>query len=90
MKIGVRINVDVTKLDKEHFFKGDKGTYCDLVVFIDDQPDAYGRNGGVKQTWKDCDDKQQDYVGNCKIFWSDSSAPSREMPPADDSDELPF
>jgi len=35
MKIGVNLKIDVTKLDKSRFFKGAKGTYADLSVYLD-------------------------------------------------------
>lgn len=43
------IKLDVTKLNKEHFFKGAKGTYCDLVVMENDEPDQYGNTHVVRQ-----------------------------------------
>ena len=73
MTIGVNINIDVTKLQKEHFVKGKKGTYLDLVVFLNDEQDQYGNNGGVKQTFKDADNKAQPYIGNARVFWRDGN-----------------
>lgn len=81
-KIGVTLNINVSKLQKEHFFEGKQGKYVELKVFIDpDNPDQYGQHGGVKQTWKECDDKAQDFVGNAKVFWKEDGGkyqPSRE------------
>ncbi len=96
-KIGVRLNIDVTKLQKEHFFKGKKGTYCEMVVFIDpNNADDYGQHGGIKQTWKDCNEKEQGFIGNAKVFWQENSGAQGSATPAktqddwgDDSD-LPF
>jgi hypothetical protein len=45
----LKLKLDVTKLDKSAFFKGEKGTYCDLAVFINDEPDQYGNDASVKQ-----------------------------------------
>lgn len=43
-------NIDVTKLDKAHFFKGAKGTYADLVLIPNkDGTDRFGNDGMVKQ-----------------------------------------
>jgi len=45
----IKIKIDVTKLDKSRFFKGAKGTYADLVIYENDQPDEYGNDFSVKQ-----------------------------------------
>ena len=42
--------IDVTKLDKAHFFKGQKGIYADLVLIPNkDGTDQYGNDGMVTQ-----------------------------------------
>ena len=42
--------IDVTKIDKAHMFKGNKGTYLDLVLMENRQgPDQYGNDGMVVQ-----------------------------------------
>lgn len=42
--------IDVTKLDKGHFFKGQKGIYADLVLIPNkDGTDQYGNDGFVSQ-----------------------------------------
>ena len=77
-KIGVNISIDVTKLNKQLFVKGTKGTYANLTVFIDpDNKDQYGNNGGVKQDHKDADSKQQPFIGNARVFWQE---PSQQQP----------
>lgn len=38
--------IDVTKIDKAHLFKGNKGTYLDLVLMENkDGPDKFGNDG---------------------------------------------
>ena len=44
--IGVNLSIDVSKLDKSRLYKGAKGTYANLTVFIDSNPDQFGKNGG--------------------------------------------
>ena len=34
-KIGITLNIDVTKIDKTRLYSGHKGTYLDLTTFID-------------------------------------------------------
>ena len=43
------IKIDVTKFLKDAFYKGEKGTYATLSVFVNDEKDDYGNFGMVKQ-----------------------------------------
>jgi hypothetical protein len=44
------IKLDVTKIVKDWLFKGQKGTYLDLVVYENDNEDPYGNSHVVKQS----------------------------------------
>ncbi len=77
MKVGVSLKIDVSKIDKNRLFKGEKGVYLDATVFVDvDQLDQYGNSGMITQDVSK-DEKQQgvkgNILGNCKVFWSDGS-----------------
>jgi len=49
-RVGLSVRVDVTKIDKERLYKGKKGTYLDLVTFVDlDNRDQYDNNGFISQ-----------------------------------------
>ena len=51
MKVRMSVRVDVTKIDKARLYKGAKGTYLDLVTFVDmEQQDQYGNNGFISQS----------------------------------------
>lgn len=43
------LKLDVTKFDKSAFFKGAKGTYADVTVFLNDEADDRGQFGMVTQ-----------------------------------------
>ncbi len=103
MKIGVNLKIDVTKLDKSRFFKGAKGTYADLSVYLDtDQADEYGNNGSIQiaATKEEREAKQKmPYVGSARIYFQ--SGESKQEKPAkaaqqvktaepDFDDEIPF
>ena len=99
MKIGVRLKIDVTKIEKARLFKGAKGTYLDATVFIDaDQKDQYDNNGMITQdVSKDEKDNgiQGAILGNCQVFWNDQTqapAGQPQTPPSsfDDSESIPF
>ena len=99
-KIGVNLSIDVSKLDKSRLYKGAKGTYANLTVFIDSNPDQFGKNGGVKeQATKDERDQKvkMPFVGNATIFWSDNpdfqqARVEQAQEPATDEfdDSIPF
>lgn len=44
------LKLDVSKIVKEWLFKGQKGTYLDLVVYENDATDQYGNSHVVKQS----------------------------------------
>ena len=71
--IGVSISVDVTKLRKERFYKGKKGTYADLTVFINSDKDDYGKNGGIMESLSQEERDSgaaKNGLGEAKVFWS--------------------
>lgn len=45
----LKLKIDVTKFDKTAFYKGEKGTYAKISVFVNDEEDQYGQFGTVKQ-----------------------------------------
>ena len=84
-KIGVSLRIDVSKIDKERLYKGQKGVYLDATAFIDlDQLDQYGNSGMITQ---DVSKEERDagtkgaILGNSKVFWSDrQGAPAQSAP----------
>ena len=75
MKYGVNLKIDVTKIDKNKLFKGQKGTYLDAQVFIEvDEQDQYGNNGMITQAAPK--GEQGAILGNAKIFWQESGQQS--------------
>lgn len=74
-KVGVSLKIDVTKIDKDRLFKGQKGTYLDATVFVDiDEADQYGNNGMITQNVSK-EERQAgtrgEILGNCKVFYRD-------------------
>jgi hypothetical protein len=51
----ITAKIDVTKIDKEELYKGQKGTYLEIVLFANtddtgaEVPDQYGNDGVIKQ-----------------------------------------
>ena len=91
--------IDVTKLDKGHFFKGQKGIYADLVLIPNkDGVDQYGNDGMVKQgVSKEARDKGENgaILGNYKKINRGSNTkaepkPTAKVQPDFDDDQVPF
>jgi len=77
MKVGVKVKIDVTKIEKQRLFAGKKGTYLDATVFIDvDNKDQYDNNGMITQ---DVTKEEKDQgvkgpiLGNVQVFWKDDN-----------------
>ena len=75
-KIGVRLKIDVTKIDKARLFTGSKGVYLDATAFIDlDEADQYGNHGMITQ---DVSREEREsgtkgaILGNSTVFYKDS------------------
>jgi len=84
-KVGVRIKLNVSQIDKARLFKGNKGVYLDATVFIDlDQKDQYDNNGMITQDITK-EEKEQgvqgNILGNVQVFWSDAqqAAPQQQV-----------
>jgi len=101
LKIGISIKLDVTKIQKDRLFKGERGTYLDLTTFIDtDNADQYQNHGFISQSQtkeeRASGAERTPILGNCKVFYTDgnaSQAPQQAAaPPANDFDDedLPF
>jgi hypothetical protein len=75
MKVGLSVRIDVTKIDKERLYKGEKGTYLDLTTFVDTtSQDQYENNGFISQSVdKEEREKgvQTPILGNVKVFYTD-------------------
>ena len=91
MKIGVRLNIDVSKIDKSKLYKGEKGTYLSCTAFIDpSNPDQYGNAGMITQ---DVSKEEKEagvkgaILGNSKVFWQGEGKQQAAKPSLD---EIPF
>lgn len=94
--------IDVTKIDKAHIFKGQKGTYLDLVLIPNkDGVDQYGNDGFVSQgVSKEAREKgtKGTIVGNYRKInrGGDTAAPQKAKPETkpdpclDPDDDVPF
>ncbi len=98
MKVRINLSVDVTKLDKERFYRGKKGTYCNMTALVDiDELDQYGNSGFITQA-KNKDEPKElklPILGNAKIVWKENSQYSaprevKAVPAQDFGDDIPW
>ena len=57
-------SIDVTKIDKSKLYKGQKGTYLNLTIFIDVKEDEYGHSLHIQQSTKKGEERI--YLGDGK------------------------
>ena len=74
-KVGVRLKIDVSKIDKASLFRGKKGVYLDATAFIDlDQLDQYNNSGMITQDLskeRSQGGEKGPILGNSQVFWKD-------------------
>jgi len=98
-KIGVKLKIDVTNIEKARLFRGKKGTYLDATAFIDvDNKDQYDNNGMITQ---DVTKEEKDsgvkgpILGNVQVFWREEQQRSQPVPAKqqledDFNEDIPF
>ena len=82
----ISISLNVTKLDKERFFKGKKGIYADLILF--ETPDSDYGDYMVKQ--RADKGQQMPILGNAKVFKTQGKQARNEPKNNDKNDQIPF
>lgn len=84
MKVGINLSIDVTKLEKERFVKGKKGTYANFTTFIDlDNKDQYENNGFVSQSItkeERSNGVQTPILGNVRVIYRDDAKIEEDVP----------
>ena len=91
MATNLNVKIDVTKINKEKLFKGEKGTYLDATIIMRDEPDQYGNCGMiVEQTTKAERDAgvKGAILGNVK--WMEKKENNTTTSAPIESDSLPF
>lgn len=97
----IKLNIDVTKLDKKRFHKGAKGIYANLTVLLRDETDTYGNDGMIVE---DVSKEEREagtkgtIVGNARIVnkqqgqAKQSATPPNppNLPQDDEEGDLPF
>ena len=75
-KIALALKINVSAMDQNRLFNGQKGQYLDATVFVDlDQLDQYGNSGMITQDVtkeEKANGVKGNILGNAKIFWTDT------------------
>lgn len=93
MPIALKINL--SKIDKDRIFHGEKGKYIDVVVFDREEPDQYGYTHSVQMSLSK-EEREQGvkpiYIGNGKDIGTRATPPPgrKQETIVDDYDGLPF
>lgn len=91
----IAIKIDVTKIEKERLFKGQKGTYLDAVLFLEDEPDQYGQSGMIVQSVSK-EERQAGVkgpiLGNVKLIGQQAPSQPKQSESnfEEQDDDLPF
>ena len=82
MKVGIELKIDVTKIDKNRLFVGQKGKYLTMTAFVDlDNKDQYDNNGMITHAKLEGEERAP-ILGNSKVFWrDDSQQQAQQVPP---------
>ena len=95
----ISASIDVTKISKDKLVKGEKGTYLNITISINDEVDQYKNIASIyeSQSKEERESKaKKNYLGNGKIAWSSEggstakSAPAPAPTPTVEEENLPF
>lgn len=98
----IKVRIDVKKLVKEWFFKGEKGTYLDVTILYNEDQDQYQTNGMVvqdvpKAVYEKDKSTKGPILGNCKNWATQKAERDAEAQPGAQAgtmgavdDDLPF
>jgi hypothetical protein len=62
----LQCKIDVTKIDKALLYKGKKGTYLNVNIWVNDKPDKYDNDCSIEQQTPKGAEKI--YIGNGKFY----------------------
>ncbi len=95
-------SLDVSKISKDKLVKGDKGTYLNITISINDEADQYGNVLTITESHskEERESKaKKNYLANGKLVWSSDGGSTAKQTPAtpppatpviEEGDELPF
>ena len=85
MSTVIKLQLDLSKIDKSKIIEGKKGKYVDLTISVNDESNDYGQNVSAwhQQTKEEREAKEsKTYVGNGAVIWTDGIIATAEKPEA--------
>jgi len=85
MSTVIKLQLDLSKIDKSKIIEGKKGKYVDLTISVNDESNDYGQNVSAwhKQSKEEREAKESKiYVGNGAVIWTDGIIALSEKPEA--------
>lgn len=76
--------INLSKIDKTKLFKGEKGIWMDVTIWLNDAPDKFGNDMSIEQSVDKGEDKI--YIGSAKHYTPKEPQPVND----DDVSDLPF
>ena len=79
----IKVNLNVDAIDGNRLFKGKKGRYIDLSIFVRDEVDQYGNQGFVTQNATKQEREQgvkMPIIGNIKVYNQANTPPPSATP----------
>ena len=92
----IAVSIDVTKLDKSRFVTGKKGTYANITISLNDEPDQYNNDASVWEGQTEEERKakaDRNFLGNGKVVWSSDGQPQQgktQSSVKEEVNDLPF
>lgn len=87
----ITVKIDVTKIDKARLFKGEKGTYCDLILI--ETPNGKFGDYMVKQSISKEEraaNVQMPIIGNAQIRGGSRGAPAPQHSKGNEGSDTPY
>jgi hypothetical protein len=88
------LSIDVTKINKSELITGEKGTYLNLTVSLNDEADKFGN---TVSAWQSQTKEQREakanrtFLGNGKVIFDSEGKQQQQAPQVQEEDNLlPF
>ena len=88
----ITASIDVTKIEKEKLIKGKKGTYANLLIWLNDKEDQFGNDVSIQQSLSREEREAgapKIYLGNGKVH-NGSNAAAQTSAAETEGEDLPF